>query len=84
MDPKQAIYADMLINKVVNLGLLNQLTNTTEISQSTFLSPISSHSTDSTISYPTQLQSTTSFALQSQPSSAKSYYEQAIDSFQNL
>lgn len=83
MDPKQAIYADMLINKVVNLGLLNQLTNTTEISQSTFLSPISSHSTDS-ISYPTQLQSTTSSALQSQPSSAKSYYEQAIDSFQNL
>lgn len=31
MDETQAIYADMLINKIINQGLLNQLTNTTTV-----------------------------------------------------
>ncbi|CAH1986968.1 unnamed protein product, partial [Acanthoscelides obtectus] len=33
MNPTQAIYADMLINQVLNKGLLNQLTETTIIMQ---------------------------------------------------
>ena len=33
MNSTQAIYADMLINQVVNKGLLNQLTETTVIMQ---------------------------------------------------
>ncbi|KAI4459756.1 hypothetical protein MML48_6g00005452 [Holotrichia oblita] len=33
MNPTQAIYADMLINKIVNQGLLNQLTNNTTVAE---------------------------------------------------
>ncbi|KAG5875456.1 hypothetical protein JTB14_008734 [Gonioctena quinquepunctata] len=39
MTPTQAIYADMLINKIINQGLLNQLTNHTAVVEHT-LSPV--------------------------------------------
>ncbi|CAH1986625.1 unnamed protein product [Acanthoscelides obtectus] len=87
MNPTQAIYADMLINQVVNKGLLNQLTETTIIMQQSPVplplfsppSPYSVASSNSSLHRPER--TSRLHALDS--ASITAYYEQASQDFSN-
>ncbi|KAG5861228.1 hypothetical protein JTB14_018240 [Gonioctena quinquepunctata] len=78
MAPTQAIYADMLINKIINQGLLNQLTNHTA---PTLFSPVSPYSTVPSNSFSTQQDQTSQTKTSSD---LTSFYEQASSSYQIL
>ncbi|CAH1962181.1 unnamed protein product [Acanthoscelides obtectus] len=88
MNPTQAIYADMLINQVVNKGLLNQLTETTIIMQQSpvplpLFSPPSPYSVASSNSSLHRPERTSQLhALDS--ASITAYYEQASQDFMSL
>lgn len=72
MNPTQAIYADMLINQIVNKGLLNELTNTTVITDQLTSAPTTPFSPYSAASSNTSQQDTTLHST-----CLTNYYEQA-------
>ncbi|KAG5870163.1 hypothetical protein JTB14_032455 [Gonioctena quinquepunctata] len=92
MAPTQAIYVDMLINEIINQGLLNHLTNHTAVVEQTLspvqpypsptlFSPVSPYSTVSSNSFSTQQDQTSQTKTSSD---LTSFYEQASSSYQIL
>ncbi|KAK9711270.1 hypothetical protein QE152_g25557 [Popillia japonica] len=88
MNPTQAIYADMLINKIVNQGLSNQLTNNTAVVEQTsseLFRPSPSTTPFLPLSPYSTVSSNSSSAQQGQTSQSSSnltcFYEQAIWNF---
>ncbi|XP_044761193.1 uncharacterized protein LOC123318585 [Coccinella septempunctata] len=89
MNPMQAIYADMHINRIVNLGLLNQLTNNIDFPpQSPIFSSLSSHSGEtSNLPYSVQVHppdGTSDSSQPIQPSGIATYYSEAGETILTL
>lgn len=87
MNPTQAIYADMLINRIINEGLLNQLTTETRIvhqlPSSEIISP--SPSPFSPLSHSSTVSSNSSIQqgqTSQQSTDLTCFYEQASNSYQ--